>query len=111
MESHSYISLARKLNQCNLFTYTHACEKMLELIYILKCVIIILHFMIIKLWVIKTVRSINDNILYIYLYVIHNKHPYILMRKMMYFKHYLAILYIFNEPNKNPLKQFTSKSE
>ena len=64
---------------------------------ILKCVIIILHFMTIKLCVIKTVRSINDNILYIYLYVIHNKHPYILISKMMYFKHYLAILYSMSQ--------------
>ena len=59
--------------------------------------IIILHFMIIKLCVIKTVRSINAKIIYIYTYVIHNKHPYILISKMMYFKHYSAIFYSMSQ--------------
>ena len=62
MEPPSYISIAGKLNQCHLFTYPPVCGSMLELIYILKCVIIMLHFMIIELFVIKTVRSINDKI-------------------------------------------------
>ena len=62
MEPLSYISIAGKLNQCHFFTYPPVCGSMLELIYILKCVIIILHFMIIRLSVIKTVPSINDKI-------------------------------------------------
>ena len=62
MEPSSYISIVRKLNQCHLFTYPPVCEIMLELVYILKYVIIILHFMIIRLSVIKTVHSINDKI-------------------------------------------------
>ena len=62
MEPPSCISIDGKLKQCHLFTYSPVCGSMLELIYILKCVIIILHFMIIGLFVIKTVRSINDKI-------------------------------------------------
>ena len=62
MEPPSYIFIAGKLNQCHLFTYPPVCESMLESIYILKRVIIILHFMIIGLFVIKTVCSINDKI-------------------------------------------------
>ena len=62
MEPPSYISIDGKLNQCHLFTYPPVCESMLESIYILKCVIITLYFMIIGLSVIKTVRSINDKI-------------------------------------------------
>ena len=62
MESPSYISIAGKLNQCHLFTYPPVCESILELIYILKCLIIILLFMIIGLFVIKTVLSINNKI-------------------------------------------------
>ena len=62
MEPPSYISIARKLNQCHLFTYPPVCGRMLQIIYIPKCAIIILHFMIIRLSVIKIVRSINDKI-------------------------------------------------
>ena len=58
----SYISIARKLIQCHLFTYSPVCGSMHELIYILKCVIIILHFMIIGLFVIKAVRCNDDKI-------------------------------------------------
>ena len=62
MEHPSYISIARKLNQCHLFTYPPVCGSMLQIIYILKCVIIILHYMTIRLSVIKIVRPINDKI-------------------------------------------------
>ena len=62
MEPPSYISIAGKLKQCHLFTYPPVCGSMHELIYILKCVIIILHFMIIGLFVIKTVRCNDDKI-------------------------------------------------
>ena len=57
-----HIHIALKLNQYHLFTYPPVCESMLELIFILKCVIIILHFMIIGLFVIKNIHSINDKI-------------------------------------------------
>ena len=62
MEPPSYISIAGKLNQCHLFTFPPVCGSMLHIIDILKCVIIILHFMIMRLYVIKIVRSINDKI-------------------------------------------------
>ena len=62
MEPPLYISIDGKLNQCHLFTYPPVCGSMLQIIYILKCVIIILHFMIIRLSLIKIVRSINDKI-------------------------------------------------
>ena len=62
MEPPSYISIDGKLKQCHLFTNPPICGSMLQIIYILKCVIIILHFMIIGLFVIKTVCCNNNKI-------------------------------------------------
>ena len=62
MAHSSYISIARKLNQCNLFTYPPVCESMLELNYILKRVIIIFTFYDNRIVCHKTLHSINDKI-------------------------------------------------